>query len=90
VLMTIIFWIAAGLIASWLASMLMGRGGYSIVGDIILGLVGAVIGGWLFTVLGIGASGIVGSIIVAFVGAIVLILMVRLLTGGFHRPWYRR
>jgi uncharacterized membrane protein YeaQ/YmgE (transglycosylase-associated protein family) len=84
-LMTILFWIVVGLIAGWLASLVMGRGGYGIVGDIIVGLVGAVIGGFLFSLLGLGAAGLIGSIIVAFVGAIVLILIVRALTGGLGR-----
>jgi uncharacterized membrane protein YeaQ/YmgE (transglycosylase-associated protein family) len=86
-LLTILFWIVVGLIAGWLASLVMGRGGYGIIGDIVVGLIGAVIGGFLFSLLGLGASGLIGSIIVAFVGAIILILIVRALTGGFG---YRR
>jgi uncharacterized membrane protein YeaQ/YmgE (transglycosylase-associated protein family) len=85
--MDILFWIVVGLIAGWLASLVTGRGGYGIIGDIIVGLIGAVIGGFLFSLLGLGASGFIGSIIVAFVGAIVLILIVRAITGGFG---YRR
>jgi uncharacterized membrane protein YeaQ/YmgE (transglycosylase-associated protein family) len=62
-------------------------GGYGIVGDIVIGIVGAFIGGWLFRSLGIGApgSGIVSTIIVAFVGACVLLLLLRAL----HRTRYR-
>jgi uncharacterized membrane protein YeaQ/YmgE (transglycosylase-associated protein family) len=86
-LLTILFWIVVGLIAGWLASLVMGRGGYGIIGDIVVGLVGAVIGGFLFSLLGLGAGGLIGSIIVAFVGAIILILIVRAFTGGVG---YRR
>ncbi|HYO74318.1 MAG TPA: GlsB/YeaQ/YmgE family stress response membrane protein [Archangium sp.] len=83
---TLVIWLVVGLIAGWLASAVVG-GGYGIVGDIIIGVVGAFIGGWLFRGLGIGApgSGIVSTIIVAFVGACVLLLLLRAL----HRTRYR-
>ena len=62
-------------------------GGYGLVGDIVIGIVGAFLGGWLFRALGVGApgSGIVSTIIVAFVGACVLLLILRAL----HRTRYR-
>jgi uncharacterized membrane protein YeaQ/YmgE (transglycosylase-associated protein family) len=78
----LIAWILVGLIAGWLASVVMGRGGYGVIGDIIVGLVGAILGGWLFSLVGVGAGGLIGSIIVAFVGAVVLILLLRALTGA--------
>ena len=72
--------ILVGLIAGWLAGMVMKGGGYGIVVDIVLGLVGGVIGGWLFSVMGIfPGSGAVGSILVAFVGAVVLVALSRML-----------
>jgi uncharacterized membrane protein YeaQ/YmgE (transglycosylase-associated protein family) len=80
--MNILFWLIVGLIAGWLASVVMGRGGYGVIGDIIVGLVGAILGGWLFSLVGVGAGGLIGSIIVAFVGAVVLILLLRALTGA--------
>jgi uncharacterized membrane protein YeaQ/YmgE (transglycosylase-associated protein family) len=83
-LTTILIWLLVGLVAGFLASVVMGRGGYGIIGDIVVGLVGAVIGGWLFGLLGISAAGIIGSIIVAFVGAVILIVIVRALTGGLR------
>jgi len=74
-------WIVVGLIAGWLASMVMRGGGYGLVGDLIVGLIGAVIGGFLLTLLGVGGSaGLVGSIVVAFIGAVVLIAIVRALS----------
>lgn len=83
-LSTIVWWLIVGLIAGFLASLVMRGGGYGIVGDIIAGLVGAFIGGWLFSLLGISAGGgLLGEIIIAFVGAVILIAILRALTGGF-------
>ncbi|HWW83488.1 MAG TPA: GlsB/YeaQ/YmgE family stress response membrane protein [Vicinamibacterales bacterium] len=76
--MGLLSWLIVGLIAGWLAGMVMKGGGYGIAVDIVLGLVGGVIGGWIFSVLGIGAGGgLIGSIIVAFVGAVVLVAVTR-------------
>lgn len=85
-IMNIIAWLLLGLIAGFLASVVMKGGGYGVVGDIIVGLVGAFIGGWVFSLFGAGgATGLnVGSIIVAFVGACILIAILRLVTG--RRP----
>ncbi len=83
----IIGWLVIGLIAGWLASMVMGRGGYGIVGDIVVGILGAIIGGFLARTLfnaDPNAFSIPG-LIVAVVGAIILIAIVRALTGGKSR-----
>jgi uncharacterized membrane protein YeaQ/YmgE (transglycosylase-associated protein family) len=70
--------IIVGLIAGWLAGQVMRGGGYGILVDILLGLVGGVFGGWLFGVLGIfPGGGILGSIIVAFAGAVILVAITR-------------
>lgn len=70
--------IIVGLIAGWLAGVVMKGGGYGIIGDIVVGIVGAVIGGKLFEALGLTSNdGFVASIIVATVGAIVLIAIIR-------------
>ncbi len=83
---SLIWWLIIGLIAGFLASVVMAGGSYGIVGDIIAGLVGAVIGGWLFGVLGIGiGGGLLGSIIVAFVGACIFIFLLRIISGGLPR-----
>ena len=83
--MSILAWLVLGLIAGWLAGMLMKGGGYGIVGDIVLGILGALVGGWLTGVL-FGQDLMTGfnvvSLIVAVLGAIVLIGISRLLTGG--------
>jgi uncharacterized membrane protein YeaQ/YmgE (transglycosylase-associated protein family) len=76
-------WIIIGLIAGWLAGV-VGRGrGFGCLADIILGLIGAIVGGWIFTKLGIAAGGVLGSLAAAFVGAVVLVAIARLF-GGHH------
>jgi uncharacterized membrane protein YeaQ/YmgE (transglycosylase-associated protein family) len=78
--MGFLYWIIVGLIAGWLAGVVMKGGGYGLVVDIILGVLGGIVGGWLFGALGISQGGsLVGSIIVAFVGAVVLVAITRLL-----------
>jgi uncharacterized membrane protein YeaQ/YmgE (transglycosylase-associated protein family) len=75
-----IWTIVVGIIAGWLAGVVMKGGGYGVVMDLILGIAGAVIGGWLFGYAGASAGGgLVGSIVVATIGAIVLIFISRLL-----------
>jgi uncharacterized membrane protein YeaQ/YmgE (transglycosylase-associated protein family) len=82
---TLVVWVVVGAIAGWLASIVMGTNGrQGLLQDIVVGLVGGVIGGFLFNALGIGGA-VTGfnftSIFVAFVGGIVLLILVRLLTG---------
>lgn len=72
-------WIVTGLIAGWLAGKVMKGGGYGIVVDIILGLLGAVVGGWVFGLLGFARGGMLWSIVVAFVGAVILVWITRLI-----------
>lgn len=77
-------WIIIGLIAGWLAGV-VGRGrGFGCLADIILGLIGAIVGGWIFYKLGIRAGGVIGSLAAAFVGAVVLVAIARLFAGGRH------
>lgn len=77
---TLLLWIAVGLIAGWLASAVVG-GGYGVIGDIVVGVVGAFLGGIIFRALHIGApfGGLPGTIFVAFVGAVLLLLVLRLI-----------
>jgi len=81
--MGIIAWIIVGLIAGWLAGLIMKGGGYGLIGDLILGLIGAIVGGWLFGLIMPSAepTGLIGSIIVATIGAVVLVAIVRLVRG---------
>lgn len=76
---TLLLWVAIGLIAGWLASAVVG-GGFGVIGDIVVGIVGAFIGGFVFRALGVSSpfGGLAGTIFVAFVGAIVLLLLLRL------------
>jgi len=66
-----------GLAAGWLASRIMGGAGFGIVGDMVVGVVGAFIGGWLFSALGIVAIGLLGVFIAAVAGAVVLLAVLR-------------
>jgi uncharacterized membrane protein YeaQ/YmgE (transglycosylase-associated protein family) len=78
-LMSFIWWIIVGLIAGWAAGKIMRGSGYGPLMDIVLGIVGAVVGGWLLGALGIHAGGLIGTIVVAIVGAIFLIWLSRLI-----------
>ncbi len=83
--MGILSWIVVGLIAGWLAGMVMKGGGYGLIGDIIVGVIGGLLGGWIATTflhIGAGVSGInLESIAVAFVGAVILLFLLRMLGG---------
>ena len=81
--MNIIWFLLIGLVAGWLAGMIMKGSGYGLIGDLVLGLVGAVVGGWLVGLVLPAAepTGLVGSIIVATIGAIVLIFIARAIRG---------
>jgi len=78
--MSFLWFLLVGLIAGWLAGMLVKGGGFGIIGDMIVGVLGAFIGGFLFTKLGVSSGGgLIGSIIVATIGAIILIFILRLI-----------
>ncbi len=82
-----------GIVAGWLAGRVMEGGGFGLIGDLIVGLIGAFIGNWLLPKLGIHLGvGLVAAIMNAFIGAVVLLLILRLLTGGFgyRRRWSGR
>ena len=83
---TVLLWIVVGLIAGWLASAVVG-GGYGLVGDIVLGVVGAFVGSFLFRAARIHQpfAGLAGTIAVAFVGAVVLLLLLRLVRVARNR-----
>jgi uncharacterized membrane protein YeaQ/YmgE (transglycosylase-associated protein family) len=83
--MSILSWIVVGLIAGWLAGKVMQGGGFGLIGDIIIGALGGVLGGFIasyFFNVGDPMSGInLPSILIAFGGAVLLLVVVRLLTG---------
>ena len=87
--MGLLSWIVVGLIAGWLAGLIMRGSGFGLIGNIIVGVIGGLLGGWIASSLlhiGPGMSGInLGSILIAFLGAVVLLVILRLLGLGRHR-----
>ncbi len=79
--MDFITWIIVGLVAGVLASFVMGGTGLGLIGDIIIGICGAFVGGWIFSTLKLTnpLGGLPGIILVAFVGAILLLFLIRLI-----------
>lgn len=77
----LIAWILIGLIAGWLTGKVTRGRGLGCIANVVLGLVGAVIGGWIFSRLGIPAWGFIGSLAAAVVGAVVLVSVARMFAG---------
>jgi uncharacterized membrane protein YeaQ/YmgE (transglycosylase-associated protein family) len=82
----LLWWIVIGLIAGWLAGKIARGEGYGCITDIILGLIGSVLGGWIFTKLGILGGGTLYSLAAATVGAVILVSIVHLFVGSSRRP----
>jgi uncharacterized membrane protein YeaQ/YmgE (transglycosylase-associated protein family) len=79
--MGFIWFLVIGAVAGWLAGQFMRGNGFGLLGDIIVGVIGAFIGGYLWpSGLAIG-GGLVGRLIVAFIGAVLLLFIVRLFSG---------
>jgi uncharacterized membrane protein YeaQ/YmgE (transglycosylase-associated protein family) len=92
-LSNVLWWLVVGLIAGFLASRVMRSGGYGLIGDIVVGLIGAFIGGWLAGLLGLGSFGLFGTIVVAFIGACILLAILHTVSrggAGRSRGWGRR
>ncbi len=67
-------WVLVGLLAGWLAGFVMKGGGYGLIGDIVLGLVGSLLGSWIFRALGVSpGAGLFMAVVVAFIGAVLVI-----------------
>jgi uncharacterized membrane protein YeaQ/YmgE (transglycosylase-associated protein family) len=83
--MSILSWIVVGLIAGFLAGVVVKGGGFGLIGDVIVGVIGGLLGGWIATTflhINAGMSGINWqSILVAFLGAVVLLFILRLVAG---------
>ncbi|MBX7249168.1 MAG: GlsB/YeaQ/YmgE family stress response membrane protein [Caulobacteraceae bacterium] len=76
---SLLIFILIGAIAGWLAGLIVRGYGFGLLGNIVVGIVGAFIGGWLLGALGLfPGGGILGSIIGATIGAVVLLLLIRL------------
>jgi uncharacterized membrane protein YeaQ/YmgE (transglycosylase-associated protein family) len=82
---SIIGWIIIGLIAGWLAGKIARGEGYGCITDIILGLVGSLLGGWIFVKLGIFGGGFLYSLAAATLGAVILVSIVHLFSSS-RRP----
>ncbi len=77
----LLVWVIVGLVAGFLASRFVKGGGYGLIGDLIVGLLGAVVGGFLIGYFIQGSVGLLGTIVVAFIGAVILLFIVRSVGG---------
>ena len=77
--MNLLWFCIVGIVAGWLAGVLVKGGGFGLLGDLVVGVIGALLGGWLFTKLGISAGGTLGAIVVATIGAVILLFIVRMI-----------
>jgi uncharacterized membrane protein YeaQ/YmgE (transglycosylase-associated protein family) len=78
----LIFIVLIGIVAGWLSGKIMKGRGFGLIGDLVVGVIGAVIGGFLFDQLGVAAGGIIGNLITATVGALVLLFILKLVRGA--------
>ena len=77
---TLIIWLLVGAVAGWLAGVIVKGYGFGIGGNIVVGILGSFVGGWLFRQFGLfTGSGFLGAVLGATVGAVVLLLLVRLI-----------
>lgn len=77
--MDLIIFLAIGALAGWLAGVIMKGGGFGLIGDIVVGILGSFLGGWLLPKAGITIGGDFGGFITAVIGAVILIFIVRLI-----------
>ena len=78
-IVSLLVFLAVGAVAGWLAGQLMRGGGFGLLLNIIVGVIGAVIGGWVFGQLGIALNGLIGSLVTAVTGAALLLFIVGLI-----------
>lgn len=76
--MGFLWFIIIGILAGFVAGKLMRGGGFGLLVNLVVGVIGAVLGGWVFGLLGISTTGIIGSLITATVGAIILLWVISL------------
>jgi len=76
--MSFVYFLLIGLVAGWLAGQIMKGRGFGLVGNLVVGVIGAFVGGCLFQLLGLTTYGLLGSLVVALVGAVVLLFVVGL------------
>ena len=76
-LVTVLYMLLIGLLAGWLASVIMKRSRRGLLTYLIIGVIGSLLGGFIFRLLGLAAYSLVGQFVTATVGAILLILLLR-------------
>ena len=77
--MNLIIFLVIGALAGWLAGVIMKGGGFGVIGNIVVGVVGSFLGGWLLPTLGLSIGGDFGGFITAVIGAVILLFIVRLI-----------
>ncbi len=77
--MHLLWFLVVGILAGWLAGKLTRGSGFGLLGDLLVGVVGAFIGGFVFRLLGVGAYGLIGSVVCATLGAVILVWLIRAL-----------
>ena len=77
--MELLWFLIIGVLAGWLTGQLMKGGGYGLIGDLVLGVIGAYVGGWLLGLAGIAAGGFVGRLVAATFGAVIFVFLIRLI-----------
>ena len=77
--MHLLIWIISGIVAGWLAGLIVRGYGFGCLGDFVVGLLGGVIGGWLFSGLGLFPGSWLGEILVAAIGGVILVVVIRLI-----------
>ena len=77
--MDLVWFLLIGLAAGWLAGQMMKGSGFGTVGNLVIGIIGAIVGGFLFRLVGLSAYGLLGSLIMSTVGAVVLLVILRTL-----------
>jgi len=75
---SLLIFLCIGIVAGWLAGKIMRGSGFGLLGDMVVGVIGAWLGGWLFGMLGIATWGLAGTLITALVGALLLLFLIRL------------
>jgi uncharacterized membrane protein YeaQ/YmgE (transglycosylase-associated protein family) len=81
--MNFLWYLLIGLCAGWLAGQLVQGGGFGVIGDIVVGVIGSLLGGYLFSLFGASTgAGLLGSLLVATIGAVVLLFGIRLVKSA--------
>jgi uncharacterized membrane protein YeaQ/YmgE (transglycosylase-associated protein family) len=84
--MSILVWIITGIIAGWLAGMLIRGSGFGVIGDLVVGLLGGLLGGYLASLFGISPTNWLGTVLVAAIGGIILVWVLHLIHPGVTAP----